>query len=33
VAAVAAFLVSDAAYVTASTYYVDGGMVRMATSL
>jgi glucose 1-dehydrogenase len=34
VAAVAAFLASpDAAYVTGSTYYVDGGMVRMATSL
>jgi glucose 1-dehydrogenase len=34
VAAVAAFLASDdAAYVTGSTYYVDGGMVRMAKSL
>lgn len=34
VAAVAAFLASDdAAYVTGSTYYVDGGMVRMAKPL
>ncbi len=34
VAAVAAFLASpDAAYVTGSTYYVDGGMSRMAKAL
>jgi glucose 1-dehydrogenase len=34
VAGVAAFLASpDAAYVTGSTYYVDGGMVRFARSL
>ncbi|MHB8577988.1 MAG: glucose 1-dehydrogenase [Dehalococcoidia bacterium] len=34
VAAVAAFLASDdAAYVTGSTYFVDGGMIRFAKSL
>jgi glucose 1-dehydrogenase len=34
VAAVAAFLASDdAAYVTGSTYFVDGGMIRMARPL
>jgi len=29
----AALASDDAAYVTGSTYYVDGGMVRMAKSL
>jgi glucose 1-dehydrogenase len=34
VAAVVAFLATDdAAYVTGSTYYVDGGLIRMAKSL